>query len=416
MRQPSKEHLPAHQAFFALATFKRFCACLNIRHRGNVFPGSSTCPNERSHTVLKQFVSAIKDRDSVNSVFLVKDKVMAMAKNGKPYMNLRLMDKSGDIEAKVWDNVDTLDKHFDKDDFVAVRGKASVYLNKMQVVIAEIARIRYEDVVLADFLPESPRKMEEMKQELAEVVASICNPHLKSLMQTFLADEVLMGLYCSAPAAKAMHHVYLGGLLEHSLALVKLVKSIAPLYPGINEDLLIVGALLHDVGKIHEMSFERSFDYTDAGKLLGHITIGVELLEEKIRTLEEFPRELAMLLKHMLLSHHGQYEFGSPKRPKTVEATILNYLDDMDSKINGIRTHIARENASTSRWTAHHRLYDRYFFKCNGMDGEQEVERVVDETCEPAQEESPAEKTAARRESKDFGNQPFKALQNLDLF
>lgn len=364
----------------------------------------------------KQFVSAIKDRDAVNAVFLVKDKIMAMAKNGKPYMNLRLMDKSGDIEAKIWDNTEVLDKQFDKDDFVQVRGKASVYMNKMQVVIAEIAKMAEDQVTLADFLPESPRPLDEMRQELGATIEALHNLHLKGLMQAFLADQAVMGLYCSAPAAKGMHHVYLGGLLEHSLSLVKLVKAIVPLYGGINEELLIVGALLHDVGKIYEMSFERAFDYTDAGKLLGHITIGVELVEDKIRTVPGFPRELALLLKHMLLSHHGQYEYGSPKRPKTVEATILNYLDDLDSKINGIRAHIAKEAVSTSRWSAHHRLYDRYFFKSNGMEESVEVERVCDESCQPLQQEAPPEPPLSRPERQDFGNQPFKKLQNLDLF
>jgi 3'-5' exoribonuclease len=366
--------------------------------------------------VAKQFVAEIKDRDSVNAVFLVKDKIMAMAKNGKPYMNLRFMDKSGEIEAKVWDNVDLLDKQFDKDDFVQVRGKASVYMNKMQVVVTEIGKIPEEQVCLADFLPESPRNNAEMRQELKDVVAALANPYLRGLMEAFLADEPFTELYCTAPAAKGMHHVYLGGLLEHSLALVKLVKTIVPLYGGINEDLLVVGALLHDVGKVHEMSYERAFDYTDIGKLLGHITIGVELVEDKIRQVDGFPRELGILLKHMLLSHHGQYEYGSPKRPKTIEATILNYLDDMDSKINGIRAHIAKESVSTSRWTAYHRLYDRYFFKSNGMEEEVEVERVCDETCEPPREERPAEKTSAKQERQDFGNQPFKKLENLDLF
>lgn len=363
----------------------------------------------------KQFISDIKDRDSINSVFLVKDKIMAMAKNGKPYMNLRLMDKSGDIDAKLWDNVELLDKQFDKDDFVSVRGKASVYMNKMQVVIAEIARLNEEELSLADFLPVSPRSIDEMKQELRDTVAAIANPHLQGLMQAFLADESFMKQYCAAPAAKGMHHVYLGGLLEHSLALVKLVKTIVPLYFGINQDLLIAGALLHDVGKIHEMSFERAIDYTDAGKLLGHITIGVELVDDKIRQMEGFPRELSLLLKHMLLSHHGQYEYGSPKRPKTVEATILNYLDDMDSKINGIQTHIAKENASSSRWTAHHRLYDRYFFKCNGMDERLEVESVRDETCQPHCEEPPPA-APSRPERQTFNNQPLKGLENLKLF
>ncbi len=363
----------------------------------------------------KQFISDIKDRDSINSVFLVKDKIMAMAKNGKPYMNLRLMDKSGDIDAKLWDNVELLDKQFDKDDFVSVRGKASVYMNKMQVVVAEIARLKEEELSLADFLPVSPRSIDEMKQELSDTVAAIANPHLQGLMQAFLADESFMKQYCAAPAAKGMHHVYLGGLLEHSLALVKLVKTIVPLYFGINQDLLIAGALLHDVGKIHEMSFERAIDYTDAGKLLGHITIGVELVDDKIRQIEGFPRELSLLLKHMLLSHHGQYEYGSPKRPKTVEATILNYLDDMDSKINGIQAHIAKENASSSRWTAHHRLYDRYFFKCNGLDEGQQVECVQDETCQPHCEEPPPA-TPSRPERQTFNNQPLKGLENLKLF
>lgn len=363
----------------------------------------------------KQFVNLIKDRDAVNSVFLVKDKILAMAKNGKPYMNLRLMDKSGDIEAKVWDNTELLDKQFEKDDFVKVRGKASVYMNKMQIVIAEIVKIPEEEVTLADFLPESPRSLSEMQQELRTTVDEIKNPSLKKLMETFLADAPFMALYCQAPAAKAMHHVYLGGLMEHSLAIVKLAKTIVPLYGGINEDLLVVGALLHDVGKIFEMSFERAFDYTDAGKLLGHITIGVELVDEKIRTIEGFPRELALLLKHMLLSHHGQYEYGSPKRPKTIEATILNYLDDMDSKINGIRAHIAKESASTSRWTAHHRLYDRYFFKSNGMEDILEVEQICDETFHTSTSEI-SEKTVVKEELQSFNHQPLKGLENLKLF
>jgi 3'-5' exoribonuclease len=374
--------------------------------------------------VTRQYVAEIKDRDPVKGVFLVKEKIMAMAKNGKPYMNLRFMDKSGEVDAKLWDNTDVLDKLFDKNDFVRVRGKASVYMNKMQVVVAEISRVPEEEVNLADFLPESPRSISVMRQELHDVIGTLANPHLRGLMEAFLADADLMDLYCKAPAAKGMHHVYLGGLLEHSLALVKLVKTIVPLYEGINEDLLVAGALLHDVGKIHEMSYERAFDYTDAGKLLGHITIGVEMVEEKIRMVAGFPRELGLLLKHMLLSHHGQYEFGSPKRPKTVEATILNYLDDMDSKINGIRSHIAKETASSSRWTAHHRLYDRYFFKGNGMDEEGEPAcvseeeslelSVVEEVPSPPSPAGP--RPVPRREKQVFSNQPLRKLENLDLF
>ena len=155
----------------------------------------------------KQFVGSIKDRDSVHAIFLVKEKIMAMAKNGKPYMNLRLMDKSGEIEAKVWDNTEVLDKQFDKDDFVNVRGKASVYINKMQVVIAEIAKVPEEQVLLADFLPKSPRDAAEMRKELSDVVTALADRYLKGLMDSFLADEPFMALYCQAPAAKGMHHV-----------------------------------------------------------------------------------------------------------------------------------------------------------------------------------------------------------------
>lgn len=165
----------------------------------------------------KQLVAEIKDRDTVNAVFLVKDKIMAMAKNGKPYMNLRFMDKSGDVDAKIWDNVDELDKQFEKNDFVQIRGKASIYMNKMQVVVAEIRKVAENEVNLADFLPESPRPRDEMREELQQVVAELTNPYLRLLMESFLSDARFMELYTTAPAAKAMHHVYLGGLLEHSL-------------------------------------------------------------------------------------------------------------------------------------------------------------------------------------------------------
>ena len=371
----------------------------------------------------KMFVSDIKDRCQVDSVFLVKDKITAMAKNGKPYLTLRLMDKTGDVEAKVWDNIDQIALSFDKDDFIAVRSKATVYLGKMQLVISDLKRVPDEEVALADFLPETERDIQEMVDELHSLVTSLSDANLRVLMGAFVDDPAFLAVYRTAPAAKGMHHVYLGGLLEHSLAVARLIDRIVPLYPGINRDLLITGALLHDVGKVREMSFTRSFDYTDEGKLIGHITIGVEMIQEKIAAIAGFPRELGMLLKHMLLSHHGQYEYGSPKRPKTLEATILNYLDDLDSKINGIRTHIRKEPDNPSRWTSYHRLYDRYFYKENLLPDEQEcclpVETVADEPLPvelPAAPLSP--QTAAQQKKGGFHNLAFEKLkdQNLDLF
>ena len=278
-------------------------------------------------------------------------------------MTLKLRDRSGEVEGRLWDRVDEMSARFAKDDFIRVTGKASVYMGKMQLVLQDLERLEDSAVDLADFLPVSTRSVDAMVEQLRSVVAGLDDPHLRGLMEAFLTDSGFMAGYTRAPAAKAMHHVYLGGLLEHSLAVAALAADICARYPDINRDLLVVGALLHDVGKVEELRYKRSFEYTDAGKLLGHIVIGVELVEARLRHLPDFPPELAVLLKHLLLSHHGQYEFGSPKRPKTMEAVILNFLDDLDSKINGVRTHIEKEPDSDSSWTQYHRLYDRYFHK-----------------------------------------------------
>jgi len=251
-------------------------------------------------------------------------------------------------------------------------------------VIQELNRLEEADVDLVDFLPVSDRPVDEMVSELKTVIDKLHDPDLKSLMEKFLSDTDFMAGYTRAPAAKAMHHVCLGGLLEHSLAVANLAADICRRYPDLNRDLLVVGALLHDIGKVAELRYQRSFEYTDAGKLLGHIVIGVEMVEEKIRSLKSFPQNLVIHLKHLLLSHHGQYEYGSPKRPKTMEAVILNFLDDLDSKINGVRTHIEREPDSESAWTQYHKHYDRYFFKGVGH-------TVLSDKAEPAQDKEKVE-------------------------
>ncbi|SEA46957.1 metal dependent phosphohydrolase [Desulfuromusa kysingii] len=311
----------------------------------------------------KIYINQIKERDRVESIFLVRDKITAMAKNGKPYMTLKLMDRTGEVEGRIWDQVDHFSAIFAKNDFIQVNAKASVYMGKMQLVVQDLKKVDEDLVELADFLPVSKRSAQEMRAELEAVLASLTNPHIEALLRAFFDDPEFYALYSKAPAAKAMHHVFLGGLLEHSLAVVALATDVASRYPQVNRDLLICGALLHDVGKVNELTYIRSFDYTDEGKLLGHIVIGVQMVEDRIRGLEDFPHELSMLIKHLLLSHHGQYDYGSPKRPKFLEAVILNFIDDLDSKINGVLTHIDKEPDREENWTNYHRLYDRYFYK-----------------------------------------------------
>ena len=364
------------------------------------------------------YVDQIKERARIESIFLVRDKITAMAKNGKPYMTLKLMDRSGEVEGRIWDQVDYFAAQFDKDDFIFINAKASVYMGKMQVVVQDLKKIDESLVDLSDFLPVSKRSQSEMRQELNQILDSLTDRYIAALLRSFFDDPEFFSLYSRAPAAKAMHHVFLGGLLEHSLAVVGLAVDVAVRYPQVNRDLLICGALLHDIGKVAELSYLRSFDYTDEGKLLGHIVIGVQMVEDRVRQIPDFPAELSMLIKHLLLSHHGQYDFGSPKRPKFLEAVILNFIDDLDSKINGVQTHIDKEPDKEGNWTNYHRLYDRYFYKGSGVAKQQKGEIPA-----PAKAKPPVtEKRSIRPERKSY-NKPLGTNlgdqlreKNLDLF
>ena len=364
------------------------------------------------------YIEQIKERDRIDSIFLVRDKITAMAKNGKPYMTLKMMDRTGEVEGRIWDQVDQFSARFEKNDFILVNAKASVYMGKMQLIVQDLKKVDEKLVDLGDFLPVSKRSMTEMRHELDGILESLTDPHIEALLRAFFDDPDFFALYSKAPAAKAMHHVFLGGLLEHSLAVVGLACDVAKRYPQVNRNLLISGALLHDVGKVNELSYQRSFDYTDEGKLLGHIVIGVQMIEDRIRQLADFPNELSMLIKHLLLSHHGQYDFGSPKRPKFLEAVILNFIDDLDSKINGVQTHIDKEPDRDGNWTSYHRLYDRYFYKGSGQ--QEVVETLPKPTVVPKQTSPEKKIQGGKRQQYDkplgatLGDQLRE--KNLDLF
>jgi 3'-5' exoribonuclease len=214
----------------------------------------------------------------------------------------------------------------------------------------------------ADYLPETSRDIEKMFDRLRNIAATLERGHFKALFEAFWRDEAFVRKFKTAPAAKKMHHAYLGGLLEHTLSMVSLADKIAAHYNGIDREMLIAGTILHDVGKIREFDYAYTIDYSDEGRLLNHIVIGVQMIDEKIKEIGAFPEEQAHLLKHMVVSHHGTREFGSPELPKTIEAVLLNYIDEIDAKVNGIRDFMAREDPNEA-WTSYHKMLERHFYK-----------------------------------------------------
>jgi 3'-5' exoribonuclease len=311
---------------------------------------------------MKTFINEIKENDNIDSLFLVKEKSSGITKSGNAYLKLKLTDRSGEMEGRIWTSVETLVNSFEKDDFVHVMGKSVSFQEHLQLNITHIQRVEEEEILFSDFFPVAEKDTEEMFRSLVEISEQIKNPHLHQLLRLFWEDESFVKLFEIAPASKWLHHNYLGGLLEHTLSMVQLVLKNAGHYNGLNLDLLLTASILHDVGKVDELSYRRSFDYSDEGRLLGHITLGIERVEDKIRQLPDFPKDLSTLLKHLLLSHHGQYNWGSPKRPMTLEAVMLHYLDDMDAKMNGIQQFIKKQVPEGSRWSGYHRIFEQYFY------------------------------------------------------
>ena len=307
----------------------------------------------------------IRDRpgDKILDSFLVAEKNLAFSQKGSPYLNLRLKDRTGEVEGKIWENADEWDKKFKKGDVIQVQSRAVSFKNTLQLSIHDVEKLDEADINPADFFPSAGRDIEEMFTELMSYVGEMETPYLKSLLESFFRDEAIATLFKKASAAKTFHHVYIGGLLEHTLSVIRLLEQVADHYNGIDRDMLITGGLLHDIGKIYEFSYDRIIDYSDEGRLVGHIVIGVEMLDKKIATINDFPDLAAMELRHLLLSHHGTQEFGSPKRPKTLEALIVHHIDDLDAKVNAFQTYIDESPDDDSKWTPFHRLFERFIYK-----------------------------------------------------
>ncbi|MGC2172261.1 MAG: OB-fold nucleic acid binding domain-containing protein, partial [Candidatus Sulfotelmatobacter sp.] len=289
----------------------------------------------------------------ITSNFVVVSKQIKPKKTGEPYLALTLGDRSGQLEAKMWDNVEEVINAFEQDDFLKIKGLVNKYKNRFQLTVHKLRKLGESEIEFSDYLPKTSKNIDELWQTLAAFVASFQNPHLKSLVQAFMSDPEIAAAYRNAPAAKTLHHAYIGGLLDHVVSLFRSCDLVCRNYPQVNRDLVLTGAFLHDIGKIHELAYNRSFSYTTRGQLLGHMIIELEMLQAKLAMVPDFPIELKTLLEHLIISHHGQYEFGSPKLPMFPEALLLHYMDDLDSKMEAMRAQFEREADLESPWTSY---------------------------------------------------------------
>jgi 3'-5' exoribonuclease len=308
------------------------------------------------------FVTDLNSEQSITTFFLVHEKEIRSTREGKPYLRLELGDRSGTIEARMWDQFDVAAKDISRDDFVKVNARVEIYRNKPQLSLQQLRLAKPEEVDLADFLPHTKEDVGKLYTQLLEYAGSIGNPWLKKLVTGIISDPAIAAKYKRAPAAKVMHHAFLGGLLEHVIGLCGLAKQIAAHYPELDVDLLLTAAMLHDVGKLEELCFERAIGYTVEGQLLGHIVMEVETVSKAMDAIEGFPANLKTVVQHILISHHGQYEFGSPKLPMIREAMAFHYMDDLDSKLAAVRAALAIDTGEPE-WSAYSGALGRKFLR-----------------------------------------------------
>jgi 3'-5' exoribonuclease len=309
------------------------------------------------------YVSDLKPNEVITTTLLVHIKDVRQKKSGEPYLSLLLGDRTGEVDAKMWDNVADVIDTFERDDFVKVKGLLQVFQNRPQLTIHKMARVVDTDVDFADYFPASTRDPAEMFVELRGIVAGVQNTHLRALLDAFLDDEPLARMYRIAPAAKHVHHAYLGGLIEHVLSVCNLCRVTAAHYKYVDLDLMLTGAVLHDVGKVAELTYDRSFGYSTEGQLVGHIIIGLRLLHDKLQRFPDFPSKLRVLVEHMIVSHHGELEFGSPKVPMFPEALLLHHLDNLDSKMECMRALVAKDRHVEGCWTGYNPSLERSLLK-----------------------------------------------------
>ena len=310
----------------------------------------------------KLFVKDLEPDPAITGFFLVHEKEVRNTANGKPYLRMELGDRTGTVEARMWDQFEALAKEVRRDDFIKVQGRVEIYRNKPQLTLQQFRVAKPDEIDLGDFLPRTAYDVEELYKQLLGFIEEMKNPWLKKLTSKILTDPNNVARFKRAPAAKVMHHAYIGGLIEHVVGLCGLAKQIAAHYPELDVDLLLTAALLHDVGKLDELCYERAVSYTAEGQLLGHIVMELETISKEMDAIEGFPEKLKTVVQHILISHHGEYEFGSPKLPMIREALAFHYMDDLDSKMGAIRAALAIDSGEPE-WSAYSGALGRKFLR-----------------------------------------------------
>ncbi|MNK91717.1 3'-5' exoribonuclease YhaM [compost metagenome] len=306
-------------------------------------------------------VRNLQDKDTVEILLLVKEKTLAVGKNGRPFMGLVLGDATGTIDGRLWDRVDELSREFETGDIIKVKGLVQLFQNRKQFIVHRLERIEPTTINMEDFITKSSLNTDDMLVELTQLVRSMQNDHLRQLVLDTIEDPEIRPMLVRAPAAKSIHHAWIGGLLEHVLSICHIMDFMGKHYKFLNRDLLLFGAIFHDIGKLWELSYDTGISYTDRGRLLGHMEIACELVDKKSARILGFSQELRDICKHIILSHHGRLEYGSPKRPKFLEAMVVAMIDDLDSKITTVKTIIDNERDSGEKWSRYNDLFDRYF-------------------------------------------------------
>ena len=304
-----------------------------------------------------RYINTLREGETIRNIYLCKGKRSAETRNGKPYDNLILQDKTGTLDGKVWDPNSGGIADYDEMDFIEVFGDVVSYNNNLQLNIRQIRKAYEDEYVAADYMPTTEKNTEEMYKELLGYIKQIKNTYLRQVVEFyFVKDEKFIKKFKAHSAAKSVHHGFAGGLLEHTLSVVKFCEYMAGAYPILKKDLLYAAAICHDIGKVKELSSFPENDYTDDGQLLGHIVIGVEMVSDAVRTIPGFPEKLAGQLKHCIIAHHGELEYGSPKNPALAEALALNFADCADAKMQTL-TEIFKEK-NTNDWLGYNRLFE----------------------------------------------------------